>query len=238
VQRDDSTDLIPFIPSLHLTDEFSHDDTADAAGCSPTAAAAARRRASRKRLLWPHWQLAARSYDMVLVRPGGWPLLHTRSPGGHAAAAAGAGTPGPQEPKCGANRRPPAPVALLSSTATSRPVARAARRLPRRPAPAAIAVRRVRRCQRLLLMHQPRGCARWQRPWRDGFGGKWCWWSYCARCSATNQIGCCCSAAQSCNSLHPLPASDRMVTPEKIAGAAGCSPTAAFAAGNGPRHTV
>ena len=50
---------------------------------------------------------------MVLVRPGGWPLLHTRSPGGHAAAAAGAGTPGPQEPKCGANRRPPAPVALL-----------------------------------------------------------------------------------------------------------------------------
>ena len=99
---------------------------------------------------------------MVLVRPGGWPLLPMRSLGGHAAAAAGTGTPGPQEPKSGANRRPAALVALLSSTATSRPVARAARRLPRRPAPAAIAVRRGRRCQcagRLLLVHHPRGCA-------------------------------------------------------------------------------
>ena len=98
---------------------------------------------------------------MVLVRPGGWALLRTRSLGSHAAAAAGTGTPGPQEPKSGANRRPAAPVASLSRTATSRPVARAARRLPRRPAPAAIAIRQGRHCQRLLLVHQLRGCALW-----------------------------------------------------------------------------
>ena len=48
---------------------------------------------------------------MVVVRPGSWPLLHTRSLGGHAAAAAGTGTPGPQEPESGANRLPAAPVA-------------------------------------------------------------------------------------------------------------------------------
>ena len=73
---------------------------------------------------------------------------------------------------------------------------------------------------------------------RLGSGGKFAGRNLCARCSATNRIGCCCSAARACNSLHPLPASDRMMMPEKIADAAGCSPRAAPATGNGPWHTV
>jgi hypothetical protein len=111
------------------------------------AAAAARRRAVRKWLLWLHWELTARSYDMVLVRPGGWLLLRTRSLGGRAAAAAETNTLGPQGLKSGANRRPMALLNWAPPGATSWAVARAAWCLPRRPAPASIAVRRGRRWQ-------------------------------------------------------------------------------------------
>ena len=48
-----------------------------------------------------------------------------------------------------------------------------------------------------------------RRFWKSPAPGR----NHCAQCSAMNRISCCCSAAQSCNSLHPLPASDRWITP-------------------------
>ena len=53
-----------------------------------------------------------------------------------------------------------------------------------------------------------------------------------------NHTGCCCSAAQSCNypSIPSLHLTDGL--PNDTAAAAGCSPKAALAAGNVPRHTV
>jgi len=81
------------------------------------------------------------------LRPGGWLLLRTRSLGGRAAAAAETNTLGPQGLKSGANRRPMALLNWAPPGATSWAVARAAWCLPRRPAPASIAVRRGRRWQ-------------------------------------------------------------------------------------------